>query len=179
MFGNGASPGFILCVGVTLQEVSEIARLLRGRAVVLAASDLAAARGLLAPVGGHRHHLDPSAGSPGPAELDPVGPGPTERVPISAGALVMDPVAREATVGGRPIHLSAREFDLLALLASDMGRAWTFADLTERVWGNHFLGDKEQLASTVKRLRRRLAGHHGCEVRSVHGIGYRLHVSPG
>jgi DNA-binding response OmpR family regulator len=174
MLHNLGGNGFILCVGVPLQEVAQVARLLRERAVVLAASDLGAARALLTPVGGERPQLDQrtdprSVGTPGSE------PGPAR---LRAGRLAVDLAAREATVDGRTVHLSAREFDLLALLASDVGRVWTFADLTERIWGGDFHGDKEQLVSTVKRLRRRLAGHRGYEVRSVHGIGYRLRVTP-
>jgi DNA-binding response OmpR family regulator len=183
MFGSAGSTGFILCVGITLQEVTEIARLLRDRAVVLVASDVSAARTMLAPAGGAPHHAVQAVQAVHAVQADPGGVEPDDptaaaRAPISAGSLVVDPVGREATLGGHTIHLSPREFDLLALLASDVGRAWTFADLSERVWGNRFLGDKEQLASTVKRLRKRLSTHRGCEIRSVPGIGYRLRIVP-
>ena len=77
---------------------------------------------------------------------------------------------------GRPVHLSAREFDLLALLASDLGRVWSFSALTRQVWGSDYAGDRERLTSTVKRLRKGLGSMAGCEVRSVHGVGYRLSI---
>lgn len=79
---------------------------------------------------------------------------------------------------GRAIHLSAREFDLLAMLASDVGRVWSFAELTQQIWGADFRGDREHLVSTVKRLRKKLILHGAGEVHSVHGIGYRLRVVP-
>jgi len=66
--------------------------------------------------------------------------------------------------------------DLLAVLASDIGRVWSFATLTQQLWGTDLLGDKDPLTSTVKRLRRRLGAAAGCQVASVHGIGYRLRV---
>jgi DNA-binding winged helix-turn-helix (wHTH) protein len=207
MLHNLGGNGFILCVGVTLQEVAQVARLVRERAVVLAAGDLGAARALLAPAAGERppgeflRGLDGRAPEPmpvatatgtdgversstiaGPKPRQPETGMPIEMTPpahvrLRAGRLAIDLAAREATVDGRAIHLSAREFDLLALLASDVGRVWTFAELTEQIWDSDFHGDKEQLVSTVKRLRRRLAGHRGHEVRSVHGIGYRLRVA--
>lgn len=172
MFHHVSSTGFILCVGVPLQEVAKVARLLRDRAVVLAATDVGAARALLsdpddAPGGGSNEHT----------AADLVAPEAHARV--RAGRLVMDPAAREATVDGRAIHLSAREFDLLALLASDVGRVWSFAELTQQIWGADFRGDREHLVSTVKRLRKKLTLHGAGEVRSVHGIGYRLRVMPG
>lgn len=206
MLHNLGGTGFILCVGVPLQEVAQVARLLRDRAVVLAASDLGAARDLLAPAGGERAPGDPLRGLEGRApeplpvaatgtdgaersstipeteprrseQALPIEMTPPAHVRLRAGRLAIDLAAREATVDGRAIHLSAREFDLLALLASDVGRVWTFAELTDQIWDSDFHGDKEQLVSTVKRLRRRLAGHRGYEVRSVHGIGYRLRVA--
>jgi len=161
---------FILCIGVSLQEVSQVARLLRDRAVVLAASDLGSARALLAPRGADGGSLGDGHGARGQPE-------PQDDQRLRAGGLVMDQAAREVRIDGQDVHLSAREFEVLALLASDLGRVWTFAEMTKRVWGSDFLGDKEQLVSTVKRLRKRLAMHRGCEIHSVHGIGYRLRVS--
>ncbi|MDV3221007.1 winged helix-turn-helix domain-containing protein [Intrasporangium sp.] len=92
------------------------------------------------------------------------------------GSLRIDIAAREVALKGKPVHLSAREFDLLSLLASDLGRVWSFATLTSQVWGSDYVGDRERLTSTVKRLRKRLGSGAGCEVRSVHGVGYRLRV---
>lgn len=43
-----------------------------------------------------------------------------------------------------------------------------------KLWHTDYLGDHYQLASTVKRLRKRLGPDAGCAVQSVHGVGYRL-----
>jgi DNA-binding response OmpR family regulator len=169
MFHHVSSTGFILCVGIPLQEVTKVARLLRDRAVVLAATDVGAARALLAPADADS---EPADWGELEAEASPT------HLRLSAGRLVLDPAAREATVDGRAIHLSAREFDLLAMLASDVGRVWSFAELTQQIWGADFRGDRENLVSTVKRLRKKLTLHGAGEVRSVHGIGYRLRVVP-
>ena len=95
------------------------------------------------------------------------------------GALRIDIRAREVALKGGLLHLSAREFDLLTLLASDLGRVWSFAALSRHVWGSDYAGDRERLTSTVKRLRKRLGSMAGCEVRSVHGVGYRLSILSG
>jgi DNA-binding response OmpR family regulator len=92
-----------------------------------------------------------------------------------ASRLQVDRAGREISWCGRSLPLSAREFDLLALLAADTGRVWTFAALTEQVWRRPYLGDDESVVSAVKRLRRRLSTVTAdLRIASVRGIGYRL-----
>ncbi|MCP2267401.1 winged helix-turn-helix domain-containing protein [Promicromonospora thailandica] len=100
---------------------------------------------------------------------------PTPR-PLVAGPLLVDLAGREVTTRGRRVYLSAREFDLLATLALETGRVWTFAELTAQVWQLPYLGDSDPVTSAVKRLRKRLAPVREVEVESVRGIGYRLKV---
>ncbi|MFJ3402894.1 winged helix-turn-helix domain-containing protein [Promicromonospora sp. NPDC090134] len=96
--------------------------------------------------------------------------------PLVAGPLLVDLAAREVTALGRRVYLSAREFDLLATLALEAGRVWSFAELTARVWQLPYLGDSDPVTSAVKRLRKRLAPVRDVEVASVRGVGYRLKV---
>ncbi|MFD2794151.1 winged helix-turn-helix domain-containing protein [Promicromonospora vindobonensis] len=96
--------------------------------------------------------------------------------PLVAGPLLVDLAGREVTVLGRRVYLSAREFDLLATLALEAGRVWSFAELTARVWQLPYLGDSDPVTSAVKRLRKRLAPVRDVEVASVRGVGYRLKV---
>src|SRR5690606_1798654 len=157
--------GYVLCVGLSLEACSEVARLVKDRAVV-AAADTDGARALLgrAPVG------LPAAGPPDPS------PPPRGSV-LQRGPLRVDLAAREVTISGRPLHLSPREFDLLAALASEIGRVWSFAELTTRVWHTGYLGAPDVVTSAVKRLRKRLDAFAGLQIASVRGIGYRLVVS--
>jgi Transcriptional regulatory protein, C terminal len=96
--------------------------------------------------------------------------------PLVAGPLFVDLAGREVTARGRRVYLSAREFDLLATLALEAGRVWSFAELTARVWQLPYLGDSDPVTSAVKRLRKRLAPVRDVEVASVRGVGYRLRV---
>ena len=96
--------------------------------------------------------------------------------PLVAGPLFVDLSGREVTARGRRVYLSAREFDLLATLALEAGRVWSFAELTARVWQLPYLGDSDPVTSAVKRLRKRLAPVRDVEVASVRGVGYRLRV---
>lgn len=100
---------------------------------------------------------------------------PRTRQLLRAGALRVDVTARRAWIGHDEIRLTAREFDLLRVLASDPDRVFTRAELLETVWG---LGDwarTRTLDSHAMRLRRRLNDAGGGQwVRSVWGVGYRL-----
>jgi hypothetical protein len=106
-------------------------------------------------------------------------PGAADRAArmFTRGPLQVNLATREVTIRGRRVHLSIREFDLLAALASETDRVWSFAELTANVWRTGYLGDSDVVVSTVKRLRRRLLAAEGLEVASVRGIGYRLKVA--
>jgi hypothetical protein len=101
---------------------------------------------------------------------------PPTLAPLVAGPLLVDLAGREVTALGRRVYLSAREFDLLATLALEAGRVWSFAELTARVWQLPYLGDSDPVTSAIKRLRKRLAPVRDVEVASVRGVGYRLRV---
>jgi DNA-binding response OmpR family regulator len=103
---------------------------------------------------------------------------PDPRV-VTAGPLSLDLDCHVARWEGREFELHGLEFDLLATLASQTGRMWTFADLTSRVWSHRYLGDPSAVASAIKRLRRRLRQQHvDVEIESVRGLGFRLAVLP-
>jgi DNA-binding response OmpR family regulator len=102
--------------------------------------------------------------------------GATLREEIRVGALVIDRNARRATLGGRVLDLSAKEFALLSALAKDPGRVLTKGELLRDVWGYRAAGRTRTVDSHASRLRRKLAASGGGErwVVNVWGIGYRL-----
>lgn len=158
--------GYVLCVGLSLEACSEVARLVKDRAVVVAAADTNGARALL----GHDPRDVP------PERFRQPAPPPRGST-LQRGPLRVDLAAREVTISGRELHLSPREFDLLAALASEIERVWSFAELTTRVWHTGYLGAPDVVTSAVKRLRKRLEEFAGLHVASVRGIGYRLVVT--
>ena len=103
-------------------------------------------------------------------------PKPPSRPPRRFGALEIDTEAREVTVDGRPVSLTPLEFDLLAVLSSRPGTAFTRARLREQVWGPGWFGDDRVVAIHVGHLRRKL-GDDVTEpryIRTVRGVGYRM-----
>jgi DNA-binding response OmpR family regulator len=94
---------------------------------------------------------------------------------LSAGDLVVDRRTRRVTVRDASVVLSAKEFDLLARLASDPNRVFTKEELLREVWGFRALGRTRTLESHASRLRRKLAVTDGDRfVVNVWGVGYRL-----
>jgi DNA-binding response OmpR family regulator len=102
--------------------------------------------------------------------------GVTMSEEIRVGPLAIDRNARRATLGGRVLDLSAKEFALLAALAKDPGRVLTKAELLRDVWGYRAAARTRTVDSHASRLRRKLADGGGGErwVVNVWGIGYRL-----
>jgi two-component system alkaline phosphatase synthesis response regulator PhoP len=107
--------------------------------------------------------------------------GPTEDAPappLYSGDLIVDEARHEATLAGEPIALTAREFALLAMLASHPRRVFTRAQLLERVWGDDYYDD-QVVDVHIANLRKKLdddpanaaAPHY---IETVRGVGYRF-----
>jgi DNA-binding response OmpR family regulator len=94
---------------------------------------------------------------------------------LSAGDLVVDRPTRRVTVRERIVPLSAKEFDLLARLASEPSRVFTKEELLRQVWGFRALGRTRTLESHASRLRRKLnLSEEDRYIVNVWGVGYRL-----
>jgi DNA-binding response OmpR family regulator len=94
---------------------------------------------------------------------------------LRVGALSVDPVARTVRVGGQPVELTAKEYELLRTLASEPTRVFTREELLRGVWGYPGMTPSRTLDSHCCRLRRKLATADGSSfVQNIWGIGYRL-----
>jgi DNA-binding response OmpR family regulator len=81
---------------------------------------------------------------------------------------------RSVTVGGEPVELSAKEFSLLGVLATEPTRVFTKEELLRDVWGYQSLGHTRTLEAHASRLRRKLDPCTGRFVVNCWGVGYRL-----
>ncbi|SFW63714.1 response regulator transcription factor [Amycolatopsis australiensis] len=90
------------------------------------------------------------------------------------GDLRLQMTARTATLGGRELPLTTREFDLLAFFLAHPGVAYSRADLLEKVWGWDF-GDQSTVTVHVRRLREKIERDPAkpTRVATVWGVGYR------
>lgn len=92
---------------------------------------------------------------------------------LSFAGLRLSPGARTVTADGVPVVLTKKEFDLLALLMEQPGRAFTRDALLEQVWGYDYEGGTRTVDVHVQTLRQKL-GDCGRHIETLRGVGYRL-----
>ena len=95
---------------------------------------------------------------------------------VTASGLHVDPARRLARVDGRDIDLTAHEFDLLYVLASNQGIVFSRDSLMQRVWGGETHITERSVDTLIKRLRRKIE-HNPAEPRyimTVWGTGYKF-----
>jgi two-component system, OmpR family, alkaline phosphatase synthesis response regulator PhoP len=89
------------------------------------------------------------------------------------GQLTIDLGRRQASFGGEPLHLTTKEFDLLAHLATHPGRIFTREQLLDRIWPFDFGGESRTVDVHVSWLRSKLRARDGHDYfRTVRGVGY-------
>jgi two-component system phosphate regulon response regulator PhoB len=104
-------------------------------------------------------------------------PGTGSVRPASADGLWVDEASRDVTLDGRPVDLTAKEFDLLAFLARHPRQVFTRAQLLRQVWGSARGWQGEATVTEhVHRLRHKLgSGGDGRPiVQTVRSVGYRM-----
>lgn len=93
---------------------------------------------------------------------------------LDFGRLKIDLRAREVTVDGQVVPFTAREFDLLQMLAEHPRQAFTRDQLYERIWGDY--GDRHTLTVHISRLREKIERDPANPelITTVWGVGYRF-----
>ena len=107
------------------------------------------------------------------------GPGAAADGTIELGPIRLDPAKRVATVRGKPVDLTPREYELLKTLLANEGRLVTKQRLLRAVWGTAYADEEHYLHVYVSRLRRKLeaADPDGATRRLIiaePGVGYRV-----
>jgi two-component system OmpR family response regulator len=95
--------------------------------------------------------------------------------PVVVGDLRIDPARRRAWRGEHELALTAREFDVLALLVRHEGQVLSKPRILAGVWDSDFEGDPNIVEVYVRRLRRKVDEPFGCRsIETVRGAGYRM-----
>ncbi|MBW7460598.1 response regulator transcription factor, partial [Paenibacillus sepulcri] len=91
-------------------------------------------------------------------------------------SIILDPEAKSVTLGAELLSLTAREYEILALLMSSPKKVFTKANVYESVWGEEFFGDDNTINVHMSNLRSKLAKASPNEefIETVWGMGYRL-----
>lgn len=92
---------------------------------------------------------------------------------LAAGSVVLDPDRREVTVGGSPIALTAREFDVLALLMAHAGSVLTRERIAHEALGYEYVGDTNNVDVHIAHLRAKIEDAGSARIiQTVRGVGY-------
>ena len=94
---------------------------------------------------------------------------------ISAGGIVIDKAAHLATVDGKPMELSFKEFELLTYFLENNGIALSREKILNSVWNYDYCGDARTIDTHVKKLRSKM-GDKGEYIKTVWGMGYKFEV---
>lgn len=88
--------------------------------------------------------------------------------------LVIDTANYSVTLGGKPIDLTYKEYELLKFLATNPGRVFTREALLNRVWGYDYFGGSRTVDVHVRRLRSKIEDRHHTFIETVRNVGYRF-----
>jgi DNA-binding response OmpR family regulator len=99
-----------------------------------------------------------------------------EPAPLTVGDLSIDPLAHSVVLGGHPIDLPPREFDLLYTLALEAGHVISTSDLIARVWGAEYDGEPQVVYVHIRWLREKLEDdpNRPRRIVTMRGVGYKL-----
>lgn len=92
---------------------------------------------------------------------------------LAVGSVALDPDRREVTVGGSPIALTAREFDVLALLMAHAETVLTRERIAHEALGYEYMGDTNNVDVHIAHLRAKIEDAGGARIiQTVRGVGY-------
>ena len=97
---------------------------------------------------------------------------------LRVGDLTVNPDNYQVYLGGRPLDLTFKEFELLKFLAQRPGRVCDRDLLLREVWGYDYFGGTRTVDVHVRRLRAKLGPEHEALIETIRNVGYRLVPRP-
>ena len=99
---------------------------------------------------------------------------------VAVGKLEIDEDRYEVRVGGMPVELTFKEFELLHFLMSKPGKVFTREILLEQVWGYDYFGGSRTVDVHIRRIRSKIEQEGHTYIRTIRGVGYIFeHRPPG
>ncbi|GGF14871.1 DNA-binding response regulator [Halobacillus andaensis] len=101
---------------------------------------------------------------------------PNQQQSLKFGNLIIDPNEYKVTLNGQVIDLSAREFKLLHVLASNRGQVFTKDQLFDKVWSYDHMGDYNTLTVYIRKIREKIEHDpsNPVYIKTVWGVGYKF-----
>ncbi|BCU82952.1 DNA-binding response regulator [Polycladomyces abyssicola] len=108
---------------------------------------------------------------------------PVQKNLLSIGGVTLHPEKRQVWVHGQPVHLTPREFDIVALLFRHPGVVFPSEEIYERVWGEPMLTSNNTIMVHIRKIREKIEDDpkNPAIVLTVWGVGYKAaaHSHPG
>lgn len=98
---------------------------------------------------------------------------------LTLGDLSLDIKRYEVVCRGKPVTLAPKEIQLLHFLMANKNIVLTREQILEKVWGYDYAGETRTVDMHVKKIREKLKGGTGWEIRTVHGVGYKFEIVEG
>lgn len=100
-----------------------------------------------------------------------------ERIEIKS--LIIDTASRQVSIAGKPVELTAKEFDLLLHFAQNPGRVYSRGQLLDTIWGYSHNGYEHTVNSHINRLRKKIEQNpeQSQYIETVWGVGYKFRES--
>lgn len=92
---------------------------------------------------------------------------------VGLGGILLHKGKRTAFAGNRPLDLTPKEYDMLALLLSNPDRVYTREQLLDLIWGMDYIGGTRTVDIHVQRVRKKLGEEYDEVIQTVYGIGYK------
>jgi DNA-binding response OmpR family regulator len=93
---------------------------------------------------------------------------------IRCGDLVIDSAKCEVLLGGKPIILTFKEYQLLKFLANNKGKVFTREALLNKVWGWDYYGGDRTVDVHIRRLRSKIEDINHSFIETIRNIGYKF-----
>lgn len=95
---------------------------------------------------------------------------------LSMGLLKFNFTRYEASLGSEKLELTPKEYELLKLFVTNIGKVFTREQLLEKIWGYEYFGDTRTVDVHVRHLRAKLSGNPEIAnaLETVRGVGYRF-----
>ncbi|HWR29397.1 MAG TPA: response regulator transcription factor [Negativicutes bacterium] len=92
---------------------------------------------------------------------------------IVSNGLNIDTASRQVSIDSQPLDLSPKEYELLAFLVENKGKALSRQQILNQVWNYDYFGDLRTVDTHINRLRTKL-GEKNALVQTIRGYGYRF-----
>jgi two-component system response regulator CssR len=96
---------------------------------------------------------------------------PVDQKRIEINDYVLDPITRNIYDGDDLIEMTTKELDLIFMLTSNIGKAFSRQEIIDYVWGSDYYGSERAVDDVVRRIRKKLPRLH---METLYGFGYRV-----